>query len=361
MKLLIIPSGGIGLDGITMSIMNYYRYFNKSNIQTTFVATKIKCEKKYFDLILNEIERNGDNVVQLERSMNIIKYIFLLVKLLKRNNYDIVHVHGSSSLIAIELLAAKLCGIKVRVAHSHNTTCNHRILNILLKPIFNYLTTFRLACGEDAGKWLFGHRDFKVIRNGIEIEKFIYNKEMREKIRTNLSLLGKKVIGHVGSFNEQKNHTFLIDILKELLIIDKNYRLVLIGDGEKREEIERKAILAGIEDKVIFLGRRTDISELLQAMDLMVLPSIYEGLPVVTIEWQAAGLPIVVSDKVTSEIELTNLVTFKSLNDKATDWAVTVESMINYERVSKINEIREVGYDIKANSDILVNLYNKLT
>lgn len=361
MKLLMIPSGGMGLDGITMSVMNYYRYFNKSNIQTTFVATKIKCEQKYFNLILNEIESNGDSVVKIERSMNILKYLFQLVKLLKKNKYDIVHVHGSSSLIAIELLAAKLCGIKVRIAHSHNTTCKHRILNILLKPIFNYLTMYRLACGKDAGKWLFGQKDFKVLRNGIEVEKFRYNKEIRERMRINLNLAGKKVIGHVGTFNEQKNHTFLIDILKELLIIDQNYRLVLIGDGEKREEIERKALRAGIKDKVIFLGRRTDISELLQAMDLMVLPSIYEGLPVVTIEWQAAGLPIVASDKVTSEIELTNLVTFKSLNDKVTEWAITIDSLIKYERVSKINEIGKAGYDIKTNSDVLVNLYNKLT
>lgn len=360
MKLLIIPSGGMGLDGITMSIMNYYHYFNKSNISTTFVATKIKCEKKYFDSISKEIENNGDRVILLERRKNILRYLFQLIKLMKKDNYDIIHVHGSSSLLAIELLAAKICGIKVRIAHSHNTTCNYRILNIVLKYIFNYLTTCRLACGRDAGKWLFGNKDFKVLKNGIEADDFKYNKEIRDKIRINLNLEGKKVIGHVGAFNEQKNQSFLIDILKELLIIDKNYRLVFIGDGEKREEIERKALIAGIKDKVIFLGRRTDISDLLQAMDLMVLPSKYEGLPVVAIEWQASGLPIVVSDKVTSEIALTNLVTFKSLNDGASEWAITIDSLIKYERVSKIDVIREVGYDIKKNSDALVNLYNKL-
>lgn len=360
MKLLIIPSGGIGLDGITMSIMNYYRLFNREEISTTFIATKIKCEKVYYKSFCREIKNNGDSIVELDRKKNTIIYFISLLKLMRKNNYDIVHVHGSSSLLAIELLAAKISGIKARIVHSHNTTCSHKFLHRIFMPLLNNLPTCRLACGYDAGKWLFREKEFIILKNGIEVEKFIYNKFLRENIRDELNISRKKVIGHVGSFNEQKNHTFLIDIFNELIKYDEDYMLILIGDGENRSCIQNKVELLGIEEKVMLLGRRDDIPNLLQAMDIMVLPSIYEGLPLVAIEWQAMGLPVFISDSVTSEVKLTDLMTFISLDSKVSEWANIINSSINYNRYSRINEIMESGYDINTNYTELINLYRSL-
>lgn len=361
MNLLIIPSGGMGLDGITMSILNYYRRFDRVEISTTFIVTEVICEKCYFDIIVKEIELNGDKIVILNRSKNPTKYYQQLTDLMRTNSYDIVHVHGSSSILAIELFAAKICGIKVRIVHSHNTTCNHKVLNAILRPVFNILPTYRVACGKNAGEWLYGNKEFRIIKNGIDVIKYKYNKSVRDAMRFQLGLTWKKVVGHVGTFNDQKNHTFLIDIFKDLLTLSDDYRLVLIGDGEKRKEIENKATHLGINDKILFLGHRTDVPSLLQAMDVMVLPSLYEGLPVVSIEWQAAGLCTVVADTVTSEIELTDLIIFKSLNDTSINWARTIDSLTNHKRKSEDNSIKDAGYDINTNTETLISIYRELT
>jgi len=280
--------------------------------------------------------------------------------MMREQHYDIVHIHGSSSLLVIELLAAKLSGIKIRIVHSHNTTCNHRILNLIMKPLFNKLSTYRLACGVDAGKWLFGKQDFRVIKNGISLDKFKFNQSVRTEMRNQLGISNKKIVGHVGAFNAQKNHEFLIDVFKELILIDENYVLVLIGDGNKRNDIEKKAVELGVADKIMFLGRRTDIPQLLQAIDIMILPSLYEGLPLVAIEWQAAGLCTIAADTITPEIKLTNLVIFKSLNDTHFEWAETINSMSNQNRIDESRKIRSEGYDINTIADDLISLYYEL-
>ena len=359
MKLLIIPSGGIKLDGITSSIFNYYRLFNRKEISTTFIDTKTLNNKNDAGLFIQEVENNGDEIVYISRNSNPIRYFLQLVKIMRKNRYDIVHVHGSSSLLSVELLAAKISGIKVRIVHSHNTTCNHKILNAILKPLFNILPTHRVACGQDAGKWLYGNKNFQVIRNGIDIKKYQFNEASRIEVRKQLGVTDKKVIGHIGNFNSQKNHSFLIDIFSELLQLD-DYVLILIGDGIKKTEMESKAKNLGIQDKILFLGKRTDVPRLLHVMDIMVLPSFYEGLPLVTVEWQSAGLYTIVADTVTEEIKLTDLIVFKSLNDSPAEWAKTIDLLSNNNRSSKVSSIKNTEYDINKSADTLINLYKNL-
>lgn len=360
-KVLMIPSGGIGIDGITSCIMNYYRNINHNEISMTFVATKILGEKKHFEAIKEEIILMGDSVVEINRKQNPIKYILELVKIIKKNQFDIMHVHGSSSLMSIELLAAKLGGIPVRISHSHNTKCNHNILNKILKPVFLRLTTTRLACGEAAGKWLFDNKSFEVIKNGVEVERFRYSSDKRKKVIKELCLSNKKVIGHVGNFNEQKNHIFMVDVLESLVKIDDSYHLLLVGDGAKRQEVEEKLRKKGILNNVTFLGRRTDIQDILQCMDFMILPSLYEGLPLVVIEWQCNGLKSILSDNVTEEVKVTDLVSFMSLNNSAQKWAEKIDEEFDYDRSDEKNTINIInaGYDIKNNIGLLTSVYDR--
>lgn len=359
-KVLIIPTGGMGVDGITSSIMNYYEYLDHSNIKMTFVVTKIKGDKENFNNIIGKIIKNGDKVIKIPRSKNIIIYFIKLLKLIKENNFDIIHVHGSSSIMAIELLAARMGGIPARISHSHNTKCNHNIVNKILRPLFNKLTNYRLACGKEAGIWLFGNNDFTVLNNGIDIEKFSYSHEQRCKMRKKLNLENKKVIGHVGNFNRQKNHSFIIDILSEIIKSNPDFHVILIGDGINRKKIENKINESNLSGNITLLGRRNDIPDILQAADIMILPSFYEGLPVSVIEWQASGLKSIVSTCVTSEVKITELVNFMALEDGAKKWASKIQKEINYKRDCYTNaKLIEKGYDIKTSANKLIEIYFK--
>lgn len=360
MKILMIPTGGMGIDGITSSIMNYYEYLDHSKVKMTFVVTQIIGDKKSFNNIKNKIIEHDDKIIEISRNKNIIMYFIKLLKLIKYNDFDIIHIHGSSSIMAIELLAARIGGIPTRISHSHNTKCNHNMLNKMLKPLFNKFTTCRLACGKEAGKWLYGNNKFIVINNGVDVQKFSYNYEKRYKMRKELNLENKKVIGHVGNFNEQKNHNFIIDILSEAINIDSSFHVILIGDGINRAKIENKINENNLKENITLLGRRTDITDILQAADLMILPSFYEGLPVVVIEWQAAGLKSIVSDYVTSEVRLTELVKFMALEDGAKKWALKIQQELNYKRNCEASVIlAEEGYDIRISANKLIDIYSE--
>lgn len=353
-------TNSIGFTGVSVSVMNYYNVMDKTNIIIDFVVPN-----KVDDSFKNLINSNGGKVYQLSmRNRNPFQYLCQLTKIMKTSYYDIVHTHGNSCTLVIEMCAAILAGVKIRIAHSHNTTCSHKFINKLLRPFFNKTYTHGFACGLDAGKWLFRNKEFTVILNGININKFTYNFEKRKEYKEKYNIKEKKVIGHVGAFNYQKNHEFLIDIFYELTKIDPNYVLMLAGDGELRPLIEQKVISLGLYDKVVFLGKTLEVPELIQAMDIMVLPSRFEGLPIVLIEWQSACLPCLVSDKVTKEAKLTNLIEFMSLEKEAIIWAQKIHeiTIIDREEIREqiLKELQEAGYDINHNAAILSNLYLRL-
>ncbi|WEG13387.1 glycosyltransferase family 1 protein [Pullulanibacillus sp. KACC 23026] len=358
-KILVIPTGGMGLDGITTSVLNYYRNFDRNKIHTTFIATKIKCDDKLFINISREIANNGDSIYYINRSKNVFVYFVELIRLMYKGKYDLVHIHGSSSLMSIELLAAKLSGIEVRIAHSHNTTCEHKLINKLLYPFFLFLTTYRVACGIDAGRWLFKKHDFTVIRNGIDFRDFKFDKEKRKKVRAELGIENKRVIGHIGSFNTQKNHSFLIDIFNEIVKLDEDSVLVLIGDGKKRSEIEEKASKFLFKKNILFLGHRNDVADLLNAMDLMILPSLYEGLPLVLVEWQAMGIISLISDRITKEIAVTDLVNYEPLESGSSKWARKALDLLDKKKPSTDYPSLE-EYEISCNVRKLMSLYYEL-
>lgn len=356
-KLLIIATTRFDLDGITNSVMNYYRYMDKSDMQIDFVVPN-----KLRNGLRCEIERNNGQIFELlNRNKNPIFYYFQLKKIMQNGEYDVVHAHGNSCTLTVEMFAAKRAGIKIRIPHSRNTMCKHKLLHKLLRPLFNYSYTHGFACGEEAGKWLFGNNKFIVITNGNDVEKFKYNDKVRYKYRKKLNLENYIVIGHIGRFNKQKNHTFLIRVFKQLVNKSDKYRLMLVGDGELMPQIKKQVENYDLSDKVIFIGKSQNVDQLIQAMDIMLLPSLYEGLPNVVIEWQIAGLPSIVSENVTREVKITELINFLPLEVGPKAWAENIKKIrpINRESIKNkaIAQVRKAGFDVRKNAKQLKEIY----
>lgn len=357
MKILIVCTVRFRLNGITSVIMNYYRKMDKRDMQIDFVVVN-ELSNEY----RKELEENNSNIFYLPRKSDPIKYMKSLKKLLDKNHYDIIHIHGNSSLMALETVTAKKAKVPVRIIHSHNTTCSHKILHNLLYRVMEKTYTNGLACGQEAGKWLFRNHDFELLKNGIDLDKFIFNEDERLLYRKKINAGNKTVIGHVGSFIHQKNHNFLIDFYYTLIQKDSNYLLLLISDGELMEQIKEKVMNLGIDDNVLFLGKTTEVKSYLQAMDIFVLPSNFEGLPVVLIEAQASGLPCIVSDKVSGESKLTELVEYLPLGDVNvwTNKILTLklkERNCNMEKAHR--DIIQAGYNVSTNANRMKDLYQK--
>lgn len=334
---------------------------DKSEMDIQVLATN-NPEKR----VTEKVENSGCRVVSIPyRKKNIVKYFFALYKYISKEKIDVVHVHGSSAIMSIELVAAWLAGCKVRIAHSHNTTCENQKADKVLRPLFNRSCTTAFACGQDAGRWMFGKRKFTIIPNGRNIKKYEYDTKKRTEYRNKLGIpLDALVIGHVGRFNRQKNHEYLVRIFGEVYKKERNSYLVLVGAGEKVDEVKALVKELGLEKNVIFTGVIENVSDYLSVFDVMLLPSLYEGLPLVVIEWQIAGLPCIVSDTVTKECAITSLVKFESIKKEPEVWANEVVNLILQDRNDSkeviFNEIKTAGYDIESGAERLKKIYLKL-
>lgn len=356
-KVLNIITTPFDFDGITNVVLNYYRNIDKSNIKIDFVIFNSNRED-----LKKEIELNGSNVIEVtNRKRNPIKYIKELSEIMDRG-YDVVHVHGNSATMIIEMLLAKKKKVSGRIAHCHNSTCSFKIINKILKPMFNKSYTDSIACSKLAGDWLYGENNYIVFNNAIDLEYYRFNPEIRNKYRKEYNWEDKFIVGHIGHFTEQKNHTFLLDIFNEIYKNNKNAVLVLISDGKLRSQIEDKIKLLDLEDRVILLGKRTDISELMQAMDVFVFPSKWEGLGMVLIEAQATGLRCIASTEVPREAKVTNLLNYISLNDSPKIWCnniLSTEEETDRRSENIVNSIRNNKYDIKYEASKLKKLYEQ--
>jgi glycosyltransferase involved in cell wall biosynthesis len=357
-KILQIPTGGLFSDGISSCLIEYIAAMNKTDMDIRILATN-----KVGDDIIHKFEMCGCKVISIpNRKENIINYFFKLCRYIAKEKIDIVHVHGSSAIMSVELLAAKIAGCKVRIAHSHNTTCENKKADRLLRPVFNKTYTEAFACGQDAGKWMFGKRKFTIIPNGRNIEKYKYDFAKRVKYRKKLKISNEAlVVGHVGRFNTQKNHEYLIKIFSKIYKENQNSKLVLVGTGTTLNDVKKEVEELGLENSVIFTGALDNVSDYLSAFDVMLLPSLYEGLPLVVVEWQIAGLPCIVSDTVTKECAVTSLVKYESIMEQPVVWAEDVKKLVLRDREeckSKVwAEIRNAGYDIAEGAEKLRNKY----
>lgn len=281
------------------------------------------------------------------------------------NGYDVMHVHGNSATMVLEMMAAKLANVPLRIAHGHSTSCSMRIIDSMARPIFYNLCNGRLACGIEAGKFLYGKRDFKVVNNAVKTQKYRFDPDKRKRIRTDLNISEDEVvIGHVGNFVPAKNHDFLIDIFACYLKLNSKSRLLMLGAGDLMGVAKEKVERLGISDKCIFAGSVSSPQDYMQAMDMVVMPSTFEGLPLTLVEEQANGLPILVSDAITKDADMTRLVSFMSLNEISLKWAERIDQILKNalprsEETSEkaIEDIKTNGFDIKTVASDLKKYY----
>ncbi len=354
-KLLMICTVELGRNGITTCIQNYCQYLRTEACQVDVLATdglenSVKEELQSFGCKIHE------NSLRKESTM---KYFQGLVKFLKHEKYDIVHVHGNSCTMAIELLAAVFAGCRVRIAHSHNTTCQHMRAHKLLRPFFEVACNGRFACGQAAGEWLFHNKKFFVVKNGINLDKYAYDKDVRDIMRKSMDVSEDEILlGHVGLFNYQKNHEFLIRMFETLVKSDSKYKLLCVGDGENKEEITKYVKEHGLKNAVIFTGTVSNVPDYLQAMDCFLLPSHFEGLPFVLVEAQAVGLPCVVSDKVSKESDISKTINFLPLDEE--HWCSFINDMDDFSKRDNKEKLQSEGFDIKKNAESMMRMYQQL-
>lgn len=357
--------GELNRGGAETMIMNIYRHIDRSQIQFDFVIhTKNNCD--YND----EIIKLGGRIFNVPRYNG--KNHFLYKKAWENfftvhPEYKIVHGHMRSTA-AIYLKIAKKYGL-VTISHSHSTSSRGNKTEQIVKKIMQYpiryIADYLFACSDEAGKWLFGKDvvkkdNYRVINNAIDVEKYLYNELKRNEMRKALGIEDNFVVGHVGSFTYPKNHRFLIDVFNEIQKLKKNSVLLLVGDGELRPNIEKQICDLKIKDKVILTGVVENVNDYMQAMDIFVFPSLYEGLGISIIEAQAAGLRCVISDTVPKEAFITDLVNKVLLNQNTKEWCNQILKLTQYERRNTYKEITEKGYNIYSEADKLKNLYIRM-
>lgn len=348
-------------NGVASYAMNYFRNIDKEKVKIDFLILN-SIPTPYYD----EIKQEGSRIIALPSfKKGIFKYLKALDNVFNsETKYDIVHCNVMN-IGAIILRYAKKNGVKVRILHSHATKSAEQkfkeIRNNIIAPITKHYSTDFFSCSKLAGEYLFGTAQYYVVNNAINESKYVFNENKRQLLRNELNINENFVVGTVGRFAPQKNPLFLLEIFAELKKKCNTAKLLWVGSGFMEKELKDKVNVLKLDNNVLFLGDRSDVQDLYQAMDVFLLPSLYEGLPMVGIEAQCAGLPTFVSDTITREMEITNLVTFLSLEESAKKWADTIISYTNnFTRANVEKDICSSGYSIKNEGKRLEQIYMSL-
>lgn len=357
-NILYVNGGPMNRGGIETFMMNYVRHMDSNVIHIDFAV--MGHEKGAYD---KEMESLGCKIYRLpKKSKHPIEYQKRLKGVFCNGQYEIVHSHADAMSCWV-LKIAKECGVPVRIAHSHNIqhlTTNpikFRINEFARKNINRYATN-RFACSEEAGKWLFGDAPFKVIHNAIDTNDFKFNVERRKALREKYAVSDHTILlGHVGRFDTQKNHTFLIDMFAELAKKNDNYKLMCVGDGWCRSDIEKQIRENNLTDKVILAGQQENVRDYYNAFDLYVFPSLFEGLSFVLIEAQANGLTCISSDGVPQETNLSGVDKMLYLPLEKEIWVDKLLGLGKPDRYDGRKNVVEHGYDITYEAKKLENTY----
>ncbi|HMR48026.1 MAG TPA: glycosyltransferase family 1 protein [Arachnia sp.] len=353
---------GLGRGGLEQLIMNWYRSIDRSKIQFDFVAEEGVGTRDHEA----EIRDLGGRIYYVPRytSVNPLTYAQRWRQLLSDHpEWQVIHAHHTTPAL-IYLTVARVMG-RTCIAHSHNTDGQKSwkaLTRRLLGRPLNIIAHRRLACGVDAGRAMFGTSRFEVVPNSINIMEFAFDPDSRSAARVELGVEDTLVVGHIGRFTEAKNHAHVVRVFEALASSFPAARLLLIGEGQLRTEIERLVRMSGLEEKVQFLGSRADIGRLMSAMDVFLLPSLYEGLPVTLVEAQANGLPCVISSSITDEVRLTSHVLSVDLDAPVEEWVSAVSSapIGQRERVPVANELKGGVYDVEYSVHRMSTLYSEL-
>lgn len=372
-QVLQLTIGGTDFTGICSFMYTYYKVINHNNVIYDFVF----CRENSMKLVMNDPVFNDScffelNAINRRNEINYWKFAKKMNTLLKKKNYDVLHINThKSGITLVALLIAKKNRIKTIISHSHNDNMiikKRRLVKDILKKLFSAIirheSSYLFACSKEAGKALFAEKgikqnNFYVVKNAINSKQFIFDEEIRKKIRSMQNIEDDcYIVGQVGRLSYQKNQIFTLNVFKEILIHHPNTILWLIGTGEDMEKLKKVICQLEIQDKVQFLGARQDIASLMQAMDALIFPSEYEGLGIVAVEAQAAGLKTYASTAVPIETKITDLISYIPLSASPKKWAsIMLHDLNNYQRRNRKQEIIESGYDIEEAAKWLENFY----
>lgn len=351
--------------GLETMLMNYYRNIDRTRIQFDFLTHRPN--KSDYD---DEILSMGGKVYYAPRlyPQNYPKYFKWMEQFfIDHPEYKIVHSH-IDAMSYLPLKAAKKAGIPIRIAHSHSTSID-KDFKYLLKQYYRYklgsVVTNEFSCGNAAGEFLFRNDKFVLIPNAVDAKKFYFDEQIRKEVRDELSLASNTfVLGHVGRISYPKNHRFLIDIFKEVHAMEPDSILLIVGTGDMETEIKNYAKESGVNEFIKFLGNRNDTYRLYQAFDIFMLPSLFEGVPLVGVEAQFADLPCFFSDKVPAEVSFSDKTYFIGLDESIKNWANKIVNTNIRDRNSNRTLLTNANYNIRKAYKILednyINLYKKV-
>lgn len=347
---IAVIMGKMDSGGKKNLVMEYYRHIDREKVQFDFI-----CDSDSQAIPDEEIQSLGGRIYRIAPYQRIIQNMLDIRKLCIKNRYQVMHAYNSTMNV-FPMFIAKMTGVPVRISESLSMAHEGEfktVLKKLLKPMSKWFATHYMSCGEDCGRWQFGDKLFDagkvaVFKTVVNTEFNKYDPELRERTRKEYELEGKMVIGHIGRFVPQKNPLFLLDIVAEVFKREKDAILLLIGDGDLREEMHKKIEKLGISNQIKYLGRREDIQPFYNAMDAFLLPSLYEGLPVVGLEAQSCGLPMFFSTEVTAEASVCELGHFLKLSDSPEKWAAELIKAMKENisvRKSRARDVAEAGFD----------------
>ena len=346
------------MGGIESFLLNVYKNIDRDKIKFDFIEYGM--ENRDFDYFYTDM---GAKIFKLsDRRKNPIKAILELKEIIKREDYKIVHIHKNSLADISAIVLCQIIKVPTIIIHSHNTNRDNKKVIFLHKLNRNLLSLKNLhcfACSKKAAEWMFGKKAdmAKIISNGIDVDKFEYDKIIRERTRKELGLRDELVVGNVGRLTEQKNPLFMLKVFHELHCIYPNSKLLWVGDGKLKDTFMKEISKYGLEDYVIMISKVSNPEVYYQAMDMFVMPSLYEGFPIAAVEAQASGLPCVLSDSITNEVQLTKNILFKDLDLGEKYWAKEILGIIKSERISNSKLLKQYGFDIKDTAIFLQKFY----
>lgn len=351
-KRILVLINTLNVGGAETFLMKVLRTMNRDNFIFDFLIND-RAKGAYEDEVLS---LGGKVYHGYFKVQNPIKNLYNIYSTVKKGAYKDVFVVTQHPIAFLDLLMTLFGGATNRVVRSTNADCGGRISHIIAafsRPFINMLTCVRVAPSKEAAEWLFGKdmikkKGFHQLNNGLDLSMFTYSKDARNKFRAELGIANKTVIGHVGRFNRQKNHLFLIDVYAEYKKINPESVLVLIGKGETENIVKDKIAECGLQDSVILTGVRSDIPSCLSGFDCFLFPSLYEGMPNTVIEAQATGLPCVLSDSITRDAEITDLLKYISLTDNPRNWALSIKASLRRtsDRFQYHLTLKQRGYSI---------------
>lgn len=364
----VVPS--LATDaGVTSVVYNLTRFSDPSRVHYDFLHHDMNDGVPRHQRCLDdEFESWGCKVYRVNyASLDILRFIGEVKEIFRSvgNTYDVVHCHMPNSAFCT-LREAKKAGVGIRILHSHLNTSSdrlsHRVRNVPLITAGRHYANDRVACSEEAGKYLFKGKPFTVIRNGIDLLKYAYNQAARDELRSEYGISGDaRVIGCVGRLSKQKNFSFALRVFSGLSKLEPSARMVIVGGGEEEVNLKRLAAELQISSKVVFAGIRTDIERFYSLFDCLFMPSLYEGLPVTAVEAQAAGLPCLYSTNVPNETDIIKTGVFLSLEEPINKWVSILNVQSQHNRIGDATHgLSTAGYSARFNAELMMQHYEKL-